>query len=383
MATVELKGVARKYGSVTAVSEVNLTVGDKEFVTLVGPSGCGKTTLLHMIAGLLEPTAGDVLIDGQVVNRVDPKDRDLSMVFQNFALYPLKDVYGNLAFPLRMRKMLKAEIDRRVKETAALLGLTDLLARKPRELSGGQQQRVALGRAIVRSPKAFLMDEPLSNLDAKLRVQMRAEIKRMQRTLGVTVIYVTHDQVEAMTMSDRLVVMNQGQVQQVGTPQEVFRNPVNQFVAGFIGSPSINLFPARLLSAADTLVLSMDGGTLPVPEWAAQQLRQRGSEAVTVGFRPSAISISASERPGAQRCALYDIEPTGEETYVYITLGGRLLVSRMDDFPTIPISAPVWAQFAVDGLHLFHPGTGQSLLDRSLAPAGEGEVRQTSGPRSS
>ena len=203
MATVDLRGIVRRYGSVTAVSEVNLTVGDKEFVTLVGPSGCGKTTLLHIIAGLLEPTAGEILIDGRVVNQVDPKDRDISMVFQNFALYPLKDVYGNLAFPLRMRKMAKDEIDRRVKETAALLGLTSLLSRKPRELSGGQQQRVALGRAIVRSPKVFLMDEPLSNLDAKLRVQMRAEIKRMQRTLGVTVIYVTHDQVEAMTMSDR------------------------------------------------------------------------------------------------------------------------------------------------------------------------------------
>jgi multiple sugar transport system ATP-binding protein len=274
-----------------------------------------------------------------------------------------------------MRKMPTTEIDRRVKETAALLGLTDLLSRKPRELSGGQQQRVALGRAIVRSPKAFLMDEPLSNLDAKLRVQMRAEIKRMQRSLGVTVIYVTHDQVEAMTMSDRLVVMNQGQVQQVGTPQEVFRNPVNQFVAGFIGSPSINLFPARLLDTADTPMLSMEGGSLPIPEWAAQQLRQGAPEAVMVGFRPSAISISATERPGAQPCALYDIEPTGEETYVYITLGGRLLVSRMDSFPTIPMSAPVWAQFAADGLHVFHPETGQSLLDRGLAPAGEGEAR--------
>jgi len=378
MATVELKGVARKYGNVTAVSEVNLTVGEKEFVTLVGPSGCGKTTLLHMIAGLLEPTAGEVLIDGQVVNQVDPKDRDLSMVFQNFALYPLKDVYGNLAFPLRMRKMPKAEIDRRVKETAALLGLTDLLSRKPRELSGGQQQRVALGRAIVRSPKAFLMDEPLSNLDAKLRVQMRAEIKRMQRTLGVTVIYVTHDQVEAMTMSDRLVVMNHGRVQQVGTPQEVFRNPVNQFVAGFIGSPAINLFPARLQNTPDVPTLSMDGAVLPIPEWAARQLRQRASESVIVGFRPSAIIIFTGERPGALRCTLYDIEPTGEETYVYVKLGEKLLISRMDNFPSIAIASPVWADFAVDGLHLFDPETGQSLVDRSLAPAGDPEGRRPS-----
>jgi multiple sugar transport system ATP-binding protein len=378
MATVELKGVARKYGNVTAVSEVNLTVGDKEFVTLVGPSGCGKTTLLHMIAGLLEPTAGEVLIDGQVVNQVDPKDRDLSMVFQNFALYPLKDVYGNLAFPLRMRKMPRAEIDRRVKETAALLGLTDLLSRKPRELSGGQQQRVALGRAIVRSPKAFLMDEPLSNLDAKLRVQMRAEIKRMQRTLGVTVIYVTHDQVEAMTMSDRLVVMNQGRVQQVGTPQEVFRNPVNQFVAGFIGSPSINLFPARLRNTPDAPTLSMDGALLPIAEWAAKQLQDRASESVIVGFRPSAITIFSGERPGALRCALYDIEPTGEETYVYVKLGEKLLISRMDNFPLITIASPVWADFAVDGLHLFHPETGRSLVDRSLAPAGDPEGRRPS-----
>jgi multiple sugar transport system ATP-binding protein len=372
MATVDLKGVVRKYGNVMAVSEVNLTVGDKEFITLVGPSGCGKTTVLHMIAGLLEPTAGQILIDGRIVNHVDPKDRDISMVFQNFALYPLKDVYGNLAFPLRMRKMAREEIDRRVKETAELLGLTSLLSRKPRELSGGQQQRVALGRAIVRSPKVFLMDEPLSNLDAKLRVQMRAEIKRMQRALGVTVIYVTHDQVEAMTMSDRLVVMNHGRVQQVGTPQEVFRNPVNQFVAGFIGSPSINLFPATLKGPVDAPTLSMDEATLPMPEWAVRQLRQRKLEAVIVGYRPSAISVSTVERPGANRCALYDIEPTGEETYVYIKLGDRLLVSRMDDFSAIPIASPVWAHFAVDGLHLFQPETGQSLLDRTLAPVSDG-----------
>jgi len=371
MATVDLRGIVRQYGNVTAVSEVNLTVGDKEFVTLVGPSGCGKTTLLHIIAGLLEPTAGEILIDGRVVNQVDPKDRDISMVFQNFALYPLKDVYGNLAFPLRMRKVAKEEIDRRVKETAALLGLMDLLSRKPRELSGGQQQRVALGRAIVRSPKVFLMDEPLSNLDAKLRVQMRAEIKRIQRALGVTVIYVTHDQVEAMTMSDRLVVMNQGRVQQVGTPQEVFRNPMNQFVAGFIGSPSINLFPAMLQCAGDTPTLSLDGATLPMPEWAAKQVQERESMAVIVGFRPSAISISAIEQPGAHRCGLYDVEPTGEETYIYIKLGDRLLVSRMDDFPAIPITSVVWAHFAVDELHLFDPTTGQSLLNRSLGPMGD------------
>jgi multiple sugar transport system ATP-binding protein len=354
------------------VSEVNLTVGDKEYVTLVGPSGCGKTTLLHMIAGLLDPTAGEILIDGRVVNQVDPKDRDIAMVFQNYALYPLKDVYGNLAFPLRMRKMEKDEVDRRVKETAELLGLTDLLSRKPRELSGGQQQRVALGRAIVRSPKVFLMDEPLSNLDAKLRVQMRAEIKRMQRALGVTVIYVTHDQVEAMTMSDRLVVMNQGRVQQVGTPQEVFRNPVNQFVAGFIGSPSINLLPALLKGSGDAPTLLMDGASLPLPKWAARQTRQRASEAVIVGLRPSAISISVNEKPGAQRCTLYDIEPTGEETYVCVKLGDNLLISRMDNFPALPISSPVWAHFAPDGLHLFHPETGQSLLDRNLAPVSDG-----------
>ena len=194
----------------------------------------------------------------------------------------------------------------------------------------------------------------------------------MQRTLGVTVIYVTHDQVEAMTMSDRLVVMNQGLVQQVGTPQEVFRNPVNQFVAGFIGSPSINLFPATLGGSSDAPTLSMDGAVLPLPAWAMRQVRQRISEAVIVGYRPSAISVSGIERPGAQRCVLYDIEPTGEETYVYIKLGDRLLVSRMDDFPAIPIASAVWAHFAVDELHLFHPETGQSLLDRSLAPAREG-----------
>ena len=234
------------YGDVVAVDNVSLTINDGEFISLVGPSGCGKTTTLNMIAGLIELTDGGIFIGERDVTELDPKDRDIAMVFQNYALYPNKTVYKNLAFPLEMRRIGKAEIDKQVRSTAEILSITALLERKPRELSGGQQQRVALGRALVRSPKVFLMDEPLSNLDAKLRVQMRAELKRFHHELSATVIYVTHDQMEAMTMSDRIVVMNNGVLQQAGTPDELYSRPVNLFVAGFIGSPSMNFLPGRV-----------------------------------------------------------------------------------------------------------------------------------------
>src|SRR3954467_13528579 len=243
MAHVVLKDLVKAYGSFKAVNHVSLTVEDGEFVALVGPSGCGKTTTLNLVAGLLPITSGDIVIGDRVVNDLDPKDRDIAMVFQNYALYPQKSVYRNLAFPLQMRKLPKAEIDRKVREAARVLDMTQLLERKPRELSGGQQQRVALGRALVRDPAVFLMDEPLSNLDAKLRVQMRAELKRFHQDLRATVLYVTHDQLEAVTMADKIAVMHLGVLQQYASPDEIFNHPVSIFVAGFIGSPAMSLIP--------------------------------------------------------------------------------------------------------------------------------------------
>src|SRR5213082_386753 len=254
MAEVVLTDVVKTYGAVTAVDNVSLTIEDEEFVTLVGPSGCGKTTTLNLIAGLLDITSGTIAIGGRVINDLDPKDRDIAMVFQNYALYPHKSVYENLAFPLRMRKVSKAEQRRRVEEIARKLGLADMLQRRPAQLSGGQRQRVAMGRAIVREPKAFLMDEPLSNLDAKLRVQMRAEIARIQQALKVTTLYVTHDQVEAMTMGHRVAVMRDGILQQVDTPQRLYDAPANLFVASFVGSPPMNLFEVDVEQDSSRLV---------------------------------------------------------------------------------------------------------------------------------
>ena len=247
MAQVELKNAVKIYDKKVIINNVNLTVKDKEFLVLVGSSGCGKSTLLRMIAGLEDITKGEIFIDGKCVNNVHPKDRDIAFVFQNYALYPHMSVYENMAFPLKMRKMSKKDIDEKVKEAAQILNLTDLLDRKPKQLSGGQRQRVALGRAIVRKPKVFLMDEPLSNLDAKLRVQMRSEIKKLHKKLETTFIYVTHDQTEALTMGDRIAVIDEGVIQQIGAPVEVYNSPVNKFVGGFLGSPSMNFIPAEIL----------------------------------------------------------------------------------------------------------------------------------------
>src|SRR5512134_2513017 len=246
MARVVLKDLVKSYGDFNAVNNVSLTVNDGEFVALVGPSGCGKTTTLNLVSGLIPITSGDIIIGDQVVNDLDPKDRDIAMVFQNYALYPQKSVYKNLAFPLQMRKLPRAEIDRKVREAARVLDMTHLLERRPRELSGGQRQRVAMGRALVRDPAVFLLDEPLSNLDAKLRVQVRAEIAELRRRTRTTMLYVTHDQVEAMTLGDRVAVLQKGRLQQVAAPRELYARPANAFVAGFIGSPPMNLVPASL-----------------------------------------------------------------------------------------------------------------------------------------
>src|SRR5687768_7435708 len=285
MATVTFDHVWKRYGDVVAVKDFKLDIQDEEFLVLVGPSGCGKTTALRMIAGLEEITEGTLKIGDRVVNDLAPKDRDVAMVFQSYALYPHMSVFDNLAFGLKLRKVPKAEIDKRVREAAATIELSNLLDRKPKQLSGGQRQRVALGRAIVREPAVFLMDEPLSNLDAKLRVQTRAEIARLHQRLRTTVVYVTHDQVEAMTMGDRIAVMNSGILQQVGPPQELYERPINKFVAGFIGSPAMNFVNVKADRSGDAVLLKNDALELPVPDQLREVIASSDGD-LTIGIRP-------------------------------------------------------------------------------------------------
>src|ERR1700726_3002289 len=292
MGQVVLKGINKFYDSVHAVKDVNLQIRDKEFVVFVGPSGCGKTTTLRMIAGLEAISSGDISIDGNVINQLAPMDRDIAMVFQNYALYPHMSVYHNMAFGLKMRKFDKPEIDQRVRDAADILGIGELLERKPRQLSGGQRQRVALGRAIVRHPRVFLFDEPLSNLDAKLRVQMRVELKKLHLRLGTTAIYVTHDQVEAMTLGDRVVVMRDGWVQQVGDPMELYNEPANRFVAGFIGSPGRNFSHVRIAGENGSIWAEGDGIRLKVPGPLTNRMGSYAGKEVTLGVRPEDLRIA-------------------------------------------------------------------------------------------
>jgi multiple sugar transport system ATP-binding protein len=328
MAEVTLDNVSKVYdGKVTAVRDVTLRIRDKEFVVLVGPSGCGKSTVLRMIAGLEEISGGTVRIDGKVVNDVAPKDRDIAMVFQNYALYPHMTVYENLAFGLKLRKYDKVEIQQRVNDAARILGIASYLDRKPKALSGGQRQRVALGRAIVRQPKVFLFDEPLSNLDANLRVQMRTEISRLHHRLQTTMIYVTHDQIEAMSMGDRIVVMRDGVVQQVDTPLAIYNKPANRFVAGFIGSPTMNFFPGAF-APDDGIVFRQEGTpvALTMPRETVDRLRARTTHGLVLGIRPEHIY---TRKPGGVESVIpfnaqiEVIEPVGNETFVYFSTGAN------------------------------------------------------------
>lgn len=334
MAKVELINLTKTYpNGTTAVKDVNLTVEDKEFVVLVGPSGCGKTTTLRMIAGLEEITSGEIYIDGKLVNDVHPKDRDIAMVFQNYALYPHMTVYKNMAFGLMLRGIPKAEIDKRVREAAEILGLTEYLNCRPRVLSGGQRQRVAVGRAIVRKPKVFLFDEPLSNLDAKMRVQMRAEISKLHKHLQATIIYVTHDQIEAMTMGDRIVVMNNGKVQQIGTPLELYNKPDNKFVAGFIGTPPMNMIDGYIISISGKLffVNEQDGIKLEIHPKYQDMLSRYSEKKVTLGIRPEDITVCLDEKTQegvSVRCKVEVVEPMGSEMNVYASAGKTSLVAR-------------------------------------------------------
>ncbi len=371
MASLSLKGVYKRYaGGVTAVSDVNLEIADKEFLILVGPSGCGKTTTLRMIAGLEEISEGEVYIGDTLVNEVMPKDRDIAMVFQNYALYPHMSVFENMAFGLRLRKTPKDEIKRRVHEAARILDIEHLLDRKPRALSGGQRQRVALGRAIVREPKVFLMDEPLSNLDAKLRVQMRSEIGKLHRRLATTFIYVTHDQTEAMTMGTRIVVMKDGFVQQVATPQELYDTPANLFVAGFIGSPQMNFFDAVLNKEGETVTLTFGNSKIKLPEGKAKALAGKEEyfgKTVVVGIRPEAIyddeaHISAMA-DSVVSARVDNTEMMGAETYLYLLVEGTMAVARVNRRSTAEIDQDITVALDANKIHLFDKETELTIIN--------------------
>ncbi len=362
MAQVVLKDLVKTYGPIYAARDVSLTVDDGEFVALVGPSGCGKTTTLNLVAGLIPITSGDIVIGDRVVNDLDPKDRDIAMVFQNYALYPQKTVFQNLAFPLQMRKLPKAEIEAKVHEAAKVLDITHLLERKPRELSGGQQQRVALGRALVRDPAVFLMDEPLSNLDAKLRVQMRSEIKRFHQDLNATIIYVTHDQLEAVTMADKMAVMNGGLLQQYDSPANVFANPVNMFVASFIGSPAMSLVPLEVGTADGRSVLtSAEGWTLPLSDRNARKVATATSKNVVLGARHSTIELHKSQVAGAVPAKVYTVEPTGDITFVQAFLSGAIVNISLPPTVVVAPDEMVWLEFDQERLHLFDGQTEMAL----------------------
>jgi len=355
MAQVVLKDINKLYGSVHAVKDVNLRIDDREFVVLVGPSGCGKTTTLRMIAGLEAISSGDVSIDGQVVNDLAPMDRDIAMVFQNYALYPHMSVFDNMAFGLKMRKFDRREIATRVKEAADILGIGELLKRKPRQLSGGQRQRVALGRAIVRHPRVFLFDEPLSNLDAKLRVQMRVELRKLHQRLGTTAVYVTHDQVEAMTLGDRVVVMKDGIVQQIGEPLELYNRPVNKFVAGFIGSPAMNFATVTMADGNGRLTAKNGGLEIEVPAPHADRLRAHTGHQLTIGIRPEDLRVASSADPaGLTFSAKVEVvEQLGSEVLLDLRVGNDAMVAAVD--PVVRVKTQDTLRLAVNPgrLHFF------------------------------
>ena len=362
MAQIVLNKVVKNYGSVFAVNNVSLNIEDGEFVALVGPSGCGKTTTLNLIAGLIPISGGEIAIGDRIVNDLDPKDRDIAMVFQNYALYPNKSVYQNLAFPLQMRKLAKADIDRKVRDAAKVLDITHLLERRPRELSGGQQQRVALGRALVRDPLVFLMDEPLSNLDAKLRVQMRSEIKRFHTDLNATVVYVTHDQLEAVTMADKMAVMDGGFLQQYDTPENVFANPVNTFVASFIGSPAMSLVSLEIAERdGDVVIASPEGWELKLSPDNAAKARKATTSKIVLGARHSTIRLHQEPAPNAVPSKVYTVEPTGDITFAQVYLGDSIIIVSVEPSVKLKPDQPVWIEFDQSRMHLFDGDTKMAL----------------------
>jgi len=363
MGQVVLKDINKFYDVVHAVKDVNLQIRDKEFVVFVGPSGCGKTTTLRMVAGLEAISSGVISIDGQVVNDLPPMDRDIAMVFQNYALYPHMSVYDNMAFGLKMRKFPKAEIVKRVREAADILGIGEYLKRKPRQLSGGQRQRVALGRAIVRHPRVFLFDEPLSNLDAKLRVQMRVELKKLHLRLGTTAIYVTHDQVEAMTLGDRVVVMKDGLVQQVGEPLDLYNTPANRFVAGFIGSPAMNFAKVTMADGNGRLTARNSGFEIEVPAAHANRLRAHAGHEVTLGIRPEDLHVATDADPAglAFPSKVEVVEQLGSEILLDVRVGDDTMVAAVE--PTVRAKVQDQLRLAVNParMHFFDAKTEAAI----------------------
>ncbi len=369
MASVQLENVSKIYpNGVKAVKDFNLDVEDKEFIIFVGPSGCGKSTTLRMIAGLEDISEGTLKIDGKVMNNVEPKDRDIAMVFQNYALYPHMTVFDNMAFGLKLRKVPKDEIKKKVDEAADILGLKPYLDRKPKALSGGQRQRVAMGRAIVRNPKVFLMDEPLSNLDAKLRVQMRTEISRLHDRLGATIIYVTHDQTEAMTLGTRIVVMKDGVVQQVDTPQNLYNAPCNLFVAGFIGSPQMNFLDAKITKEGSTVFATIDDAKLEIPAAKAKTLEDQGyvGKTVVMGIRPEHLNDAAiDEHPTDNKITakIRVYELLGAEVYLYFDFGGTQMTARVDPKTTAKMGEETTFTLDMNMAHFFDKETELTITN--------------------
>ncbi len=364
MARVSIQNVTKVYKEAPAVKDLSLDVSDGEFLVLLGPSGCGKSTTLRMVAGLEKPTSGDIYIGDTLVNEVQPKDRDVAMVFQSYALYPHMTVHDNLAFPLKMRHYSKEQIEETVGRAAEILEISDLLARRPKELSGGQRQRVALGRAIVRNPKVFLMDEPLSNLDAKLRVQTRIELRNLQKRIGTTTIYVTHDQAEAMTLADRVAIMKQGIIQQVAPPTDVYAHPANRFVAGFIGSPAMNFVEGKI--AASGSVLEFDAGEFrivldPALTKSMEKFGNLSGRESTYGIRAEDVSIGQSQDERATEFSVFGSELMGSEQFVHCVKGKVSIVARAPMNFSAPIGARVWLNLSSPNAHIFERDTERTL----------------------
>lgn len=362
MARVSIKDLTKRFGNVVAVNKLDLEVRDKEFVVLLGPSGCGKTTALRCIAGLETPDEGEIYIGDRLVNDLDPKERDIAMVFQSYALYPHMKVFDNLAFPLENAKVPKDEIKNRVQEVAELLKIENLLNRKPKQLSGGQRQRVALGRAMVREPHVFLMDEPLSNLDAKLRVYMRTELKKLQRDVGITTIYVTHDQVEAMTMGDKVAILDEGILQQFGHPHEIYFHPSNVFVAGFIGTPPTNFFDCNLMAG---IPCTLDTGEFryPLPEHVAKAAKKSTSDVCILGVRPQDVLVykSAKEKKGLVKARLEVVEPLGDKQILDLKVGDYLVKALVSPDFKAEMGDELWIDFPADKIYIFDKKTGEAL----------------------
>lgn len=359
---VVYENVTKKFGDVVAVNNLNLKVKDKEFLVLLGPSGGGKTTALRLVAGLETLDSGNVYIGDAIVNDLEPKDRNVAMVFQSYALYPTMKVYDNIAFPLKAHKVPKEEIRRRVQEVAELLRISLLLDRRPGQLSGGEAQRVALGRAIVREPNVFLMDEPLSNLDAKLRVQMRAELQKLHRRLGITTIYVTHDQEEAMTIGQRIAILDHGVLQQAGSPEEVYERPANIFVAGFVGSPSMNMLEGNIIKKDGELAIDVDVFTYVLPKGLRDLVRKAAASEVVLGVRPESITIVKKKRPNAISAKVDVLEPIGRELHVQLAVGDKTFIVITDPDQDLSIEEKVWLLFNEKRLYTFDKKSGKLLV---------------------